>query len=308
VTIRLPSLVALRAFEAVARTGSVRAAADELAISPTVVSRHLQNLQLDLGTSLVEPRGRRLVLTSAGEAFQAKVSRAFDLLRQATRDARPAQRQSLEIWCTPGLANRRLLSRLPELDAQLRDWDILLQPTLAHANFASGEADAEIVYFYDFAPVAELSAELLAPTRVFPVVSPAFRERLPPLLLPGDLLKAPLIHEESTENWERWFEHMGVANLPELRGPRLWHAHLAIEAARLGQGVALANSFLIDEDLAAGRLVEIGSSRGHLGGYYLVVPTKRRRDPEINALRTWLKSVLSSESGNDALGASFGSQ
>lgn len=101
---------------------------------------------------------------------------------------------------------------------------------------------------------------------------------------------------------------MGVANLPELRGPRLWHAHLAIEAARLGQGVALANSFLIDEDLAAGRLVEIGSSRGHLGGYYLVVPTKRQRDPEINALRGWLKSVLSSESGNDAFNAPFDGQ
>jgi hypothetical protein len=50
------------------------------------------------------------------------------------------------------LANRRLLSRLPEVDAQLQDWDILLRPTLAHANFATGEADAEIVYFYDFAP------------------------------------------------------------------------------------------------------------------------------------------------------------
>ena len=44
--------------------------------------------------------------------------------------------------------------------------------------------------------------------------------------------------------------------MPPLRGPRLWHAHLAIEAARLGQGIALANRFLVEEDLTADRLVE----------------------------------------------------
>jgi DNA-binding transcriptional LysR family regulator len=104
------------------------------------------------------------------------------------------------------------------------------------------------------------------------------------------------------------FRAHGRGNLPEVRGPRLWHAHLAIEAARLGQGVALANSFLIEEDIAAGRLVENGSSRGYLGGYYLLVPTKRRWDPQITALRGWLKSVLSSEGGNDAFNAPFDSQ
>lgn len=300
---RIPSLVALRAFEAVARTGSVRAAGEELAVSPTVVSRHLQNLQRDLGVALVAPRGRGLVLTPSGEAFQAKVARAFGLLREAARDIRPVQRRSLEIWCTPGLANKRLLSRLPELDARLERWEIVLQPTLAHPNFERREADAEIVYYYDFVPRADTSAELLARPRVFPVASPAFREHLPQAVSASDLLQYPLIHEESTENWERWFELSGVSHLPDLRGPRLWHAHLAIDAARLGQGIALANTFLVEEDLAAGRLCEIGAGDVRPGGYYLVTPVSMWREQPVMALRTWLKSVLQADEANDALTA-----
>ncbi|WP_163893179.1 helix-turn-helix domain-containing protein, partial [Proteus mirabilis] len=69
---RLPSLNALRAFEAVGRTGSIKAASDELAVSPTVVSRHIRNLQLDLNVALVEAHGRGLLLTAAGEAFHAQ--------------------------------------------------------------------------------------------------------------------------------------------------------------------------------------------------------------------------------------------
>jgi LysR family glycine cleavage system transcriptional activator len=66
---RLPSLNAMRAFEAFARTGSVKAASEELAVSPTIISRHLRNLQLDLNVTLIEPRGRGLNLTSVGEAL-----------------------------------------------------------------------------------------------------------------------------------------------------------------------------------------------------------------------------------------------
>src|SRR5690606_22280097 len=133
-------------FEAVGRTMSVRAAGEELSVSPTVISRHLQNLQLDLGVDLVEPRGRGLALTPAGEAFHARVKQAFGLLRQAVDEARPAPRDSLNIWSIPGIANRCLLPRLPELQEKLKNLEITLQPTLSRPDFTQAEADAEIVY------------------------------------------------------------------------------------------------------------------------------------------------------------------
>ena len=101
-----------------------RAAGDELAVSHTVVSRHLRNLKEWLGVKLVEPSGRGLVLTREGALYHAKIGRAFEAIARATVELRPTARQALPIWCFPGLANRRLLARLPELEALLPDWEI----------------------------------------------------------------------------------------------------------------------------------------------------------------------------------------
>jgi LysR family transcriptional regulator, glycine cleavage system transcriptional activator len=290
--LRLPPLIALRAFEAVGRTGSVRAAGDELAVSHTVVSRHLQNLQRSLGVTLVRSEGRGVTLTEAGLTFHAQISPAFDIIARATLSVRPAARPTLNIWCIPGIANRLLLSRLPELTGPPRNWDVNLQPTLSHPDLARGEADAEIVYAEMIDSRGALMAEALVRPRVFPVASPAYLARYPAIAGLADLSKIALIHEESTEQWERWFELAGVSDLPPLRGQRLWHAHLAIEAARLGQGVALANDVLVADDLRSGALVEVIPSSVHMETYQLVTLRERWDDPAIVALRDWLKRVL----------------
>jgi len=289
---RLPPLIALRAFEAVGRTGSVRAAGDELAVSHTVVSRHVQNLQKSLGIVLVRGEGRGLTLTEAGAAFHAQISQAFDIIARATVAVRPATRPALNIWCIPGLANRRLLPRLPELTGPPRNWEVNLQPTLSHPDLARGEADAEIVYADVTEARGALMAEALVRPRVFPVASPAYLARYPALASLSDLAAIALIHEESTEQWERWFALAGVADLPPLRGQRLWHAHLAIEAARLGQGVALANDVLVADDLSSGTLVEVMTSSVYMGTYQLVALKERWSEPVITALRDWLKQAL----------------
>jgi LysR family transcriptional regulator, glycine cleavage system transcriptional activator len=289
---RLPSLIALRAFEAVGRTGSVRAAGDELAVSHTVVSRHMQNLQRSLGVALVRAEGRGIALTSAGQMFHAQVTQAFDIIARAVTMIRPAARPTLNIWCIPGIANRRLLSRLPELTGPPRNWDINLQPTLSHPDLLRGEADAEIVYADAIDIKGPLMAEALVRPRVFPVASPAYLARHPAITNLSELAKAQLIHEESTEQWERWFALAGHAEPGPLRGQRLWHAHLAIEAARYGQGVALANEVLVGEDLRGGALVEVIPSMIYLESYQLVALRERWDDPAIIALRVWLKKVL----------------
>src|SRR3954470_18761657 len=249
---RLPSLIALRAFEAVGRTGSVRRAGDELAVSHTVVSRHLQNLQRSLGVALVRAEGRGIALTRAGQLFHGQVTQAFDIIARATTTIRPAARPTLNIWCIPGIANRRLLSRLPELTGPPRNWDINLQPTLSHPDLQRGEADAEIVYAEAIDRPGVLMSEELVRPRVFPVASPAYLAQFPAIAsLPG-LAGASLIHEESTSQWELWFERAGYQEQAALRGPRLWHAHLAIDAARFGQGVALANEMLVADDVRSG--------------------------------------------------------
>lgn len=284
----LPPLVALRAFEAVGRLGSVGAAADELCVSHSVVSRHVANLEARLGVDLIEPRGRSVALTEAGRTYLGRVTRAFDAIARATQELKPSRVRRLDIRCIPGLANRGLLRHLGALEERVPDTEIMLQPTLAHPDLLAGEADAEIVYGEDLVLGEGLAAQLVMRPRVFPVASPAFLDRFGGNPGIEDLERLPLIHEESTEQWERWLDATGFPPRGALKGMRLWHAHLAIEAARLGQGVALANEALAADDLASRTLVEIGQTNLRLGGYYLVASAKRWEDADIRAVREWL--------------------
>ncbi|WP_045009902.1 LysR family transcriptional regulator [Bradyrhizobium sp. LTSP849] len=288
---RLPSLNAIKAFEAFARTGSVKAASDELAVSPTVVSRHLRNLQQDLNVTLVEPHGRGLRLTSAGTAYYGQIRRSFDIMRQANDEIRRTSR-TLTLWCIPGIANQRLLAALPQLQSRLGNYEIILQPTLSRPDLVRGEADAEVVCINGLDAQPDVSTELIAHPLVHAVASPAFCSRFPEVREAADILKLPLIHEASTLYWEQWLEYFGITDLPMLRGPRLWHAHLTIEAARLGQGVALANTLLVEQDLVTGRLLDLSPRPVRLGGYYFLAATKRWGDPDLVVLRRWLKETL----------------
>lgn len=298
---RLPSLTGIRAFEALGRTGSMRAASGELGVSPTVVSRHVRNLQLELGTILVIPAGRGLALTPAGRAFQAQIGRAFDILRRANVDVRPSARRVLKIWSIPGIALRCLIPRLPLLQSALEGYEIDLFPTVSRPDFARGDADAEVICTNTLEIATGARAELVAHPRVHAVASPCFERRHGKLSEPRDFLSVPLIHEYSTHYWEQWFEYSGIVTPHLLKGIRLWHSDLAIEAARLGQGVALANSLLVAGDLEEGRLVDLSPVEVRLGGYYVVTQARRWRDPEIMILRRWLKDALQAKQHvNDA--------
>lgn len=294
-TRRLPPLVALRAFEAVGSAGSMRAAAEMLAVSPTVISRHLDNLEKRLGVQLITPRGRSIALTEAGARFHAEIARAFDLIDVATGELVKPTRKPLLLWCWPGLAVMRLLPRLPALEALLPGYAIHFHPTLARPDLRRHEADAEIFYRTTDEPPAPGIVEIeLARPRVMPVASPVLASRhARPSQDPELLFELPWIHEVSADEWRSW---LLAAGLPideraqdRLEGVRLWHAHLAIGAAQLGQGVALANEVLVETELAEGRLIEIGHTEVRLGSYVLAMRVESQQDEAMSALVGWLK-------------------
>ncbi|TCT05663.1 LysR substrate-binding domain-containing protein [Aquabacter spiritensis] len=297
---RLPPLIALRAFEAVGRTGSVRAAGQELGVSHTVVSRHVHNLETRLQARLLAPHGRGVELTAEGATFHAEIVRAFEIIAQAAIALGQERRRTLDIWCMPGLANWRLLPRIGDLAAQLAGHEIILNPTLARPNLERGEADAEIVFLAAADARPGRTAELLACPRMFPVASPGFCARFGRPETLADLVRLPLIHEESTAQWAAWLAAAGHAPHTPLHGPCLWHAHLAAEAARLGQGVALTNGILAAEELHAGTLLELCTSDVTMGGYYLVALAARDRDPALRALRGWLADIFGETGAKNA--------
>lgn len=292
----LPPFAALRAFEVLGRVGGIRRTALALGIDHTVVSRHLRALEDWLGVALVDRAGGRLMLTEAGRAYHVRVSAAVHDLLAATRDAMAAgSSEGVRLWAVPGFATQWLSDQLADFERSDPGFAVELRPTDACANLAQFEADADIRFYGDDWPPRPggpgLQALELARPPLMIVASPALAATLR-LSGPDDLLSAPLLHEEHHEQWRAWLTHNGVAPERALTGPLLWHAHLAIAAARQGRGLALANRYLVGRDLAAGALVELtvpGTSPVTIGSYWFVARADRWSSPAIARLRTFLR-------------------
>jgi LysR family transcriptional regulator, glycine cleavage system transcriptional activator len=288
---KLPSLVALRAFEAVARRKSIRRAAEELAIDHTVVSRHLRSLQASLAVQLVNTTKRGVQLTPLGEQYAARLSIAFADIASATARLEIDRRaKSFRIWVSPAFAMYRLVPRLPEVHSLFPQFDVELRSTVDIPNFSRMEADAAIIYG-ETDEVGTQSVALSHP-RVFPVASPAWLARHKKIEQPQQLLSQTLIHAESSSQWEDWFQHCGVQLAPPLPGPRLWNMYLATEAAKLGQGIALANETVVKGEIKNGKLAEVCGSSIKFQKYQLVAAQGRWHDPQIEAFREWLLRMI----------------
>lgn len=287
----LPPLIMLRAFEAVARMGSMRKAADDIGVSHTVVSRHVRNLEHWLGQPLVTATPRGVVLTTQGETLFAATNRAFRIIANTTAELRPASRRAgLRIWCMPGLATRWLTPRLSQIEAAMGDVDISLRAIDRLPDFAAGEADLMIGFgSFDRLPTG---AERLISPRMFPAASPAWIAQHGAPADLAELSRAPLIHEESRQQWTDWFEAMRFALRSELRGPRLWDANLGFDAALAGQGIALVTRLTAGTEIDDGRLVEILTSKVRLGGYYLLASPQRAGDSVLARFERWLEKNL----------------
>jgi LysR family glycine cleavage system transcriptional activator len=284
---RLPPLVALRAFHALALTGSVRAAGEALSVSHTVVSRHVRNLEQALGVKLVSAAGRGLLLTAEGARFQARIAPHLAGLAEAAADLRRRERR-LTIRCVPGFANVRVLPRLPELQRLLPERDVVLEPRLSRPRPAGVEVDGEVVYLEHLSVASPLRAERLAVPRVFPVMTPEMRERQP-IRHVDDLLRLPMLHDESMDLWRAWLRAVRSQRQPH--GSCLGTAQLAIDAARLGQGVALANELLVEDDLRAGRLVEAFPSEVRPKSYHFLADAGRWEEADVTVIRDWFHAM-----------------
>jgi DNA-binding transcriptional LysR family regulator len=293
----LPPLVALRAFEAVARLGSVRRAARELGIDHAAVARHVRNLEAAVGVPLVVTGTRGSEPTAEGQRLFEAARRAFDDIAAAVDAVRPRVRAELRIWCVPGLAVRWLMPRLSALEAMLPRHEIVLRPTDRAPDLGRGEADVEIRF--GGRPEPGVRSEELATPRFFPVASPAFLAGRPPVAAAAAVAALPLVHEDSREQWRHWLAAAGLDPVPPLEGPRLWYANVAIEAVLLDQGVALVNRLQVGRELDEGRLVELLDTAIGLGAYEIRADAARWTDPVVVELRRWLRQEMAASLAGD---------
>lgn len=289
---RLPSLPGLEAFEAVARLRSFTAAARELHVTQSAVSHRVRSLEEQLGTALFVREGHKIELTDAGRVLDERVRDAFALLRGAVRNLERAQEATLTISCSPSFAIRWLVPRLPSFRARHPELDLRIAADARLVVPGRGGIDACVRYGpggYEGVEHTRLSVE-----RITPVASPVLLERVP-LATPADLRAHVLLHDEvlcdhpGRVGWRKWLEAAGVHDIDPERGPRFSHAHMALEAAIAGQGVALGRTTLVSRDVREGRLVRPLPLELESGlAYWLLTPRGVAPSAPVRALTEWL--------------------
>ncbi|MGE0237332.1 MAG: transcriptional regulator GcvA [Parvibaculaceae bacterium] len=289
----LPSLNALRAFEAAARHLSIAEAADELHVTSAAISHQIRHLEDHLGMPVFQRNGRNLTLTDAGQAGLPAIREGFALLT-AAMDAIDSlgETGSLAISVAPSFATKWLLPRLHRFEAQHPEIDIKVNASMQLCDFARDGIDVAIRYGAGTYP--ELISEKLIQESLIPVCSPELLASAP-LGRPDDLKNHTLLHDESPDNdpscpnWEMWLRAAGIHDIDASRGPRFNQSSMVLEAAMLGRGIALAKSTLAAADIASGRLVRPLPGHSPVGfAYYLVAPKSKLNLPKVSFFRDWL--------------------
>jgi len=287
---RLPSLNALKAFEAAARHESFTEAAAELFVTHAAISRHIRDLEDWLGTQLFLRTGRGVRPTEAGRNYGGKLTPLFDAISEATREAAAVgDVRRLKVSVEPAIASRWLVGRLGRFAALHPDIELAVDSTNHFADYRGGEADLGIRYGrgeWDDVEMLRLSHVV-----VFPVCAPqlvAGRGRF----APADLAGFTLLHEDRKQWWADWLRQAGIAEAETWRGTVLQN-HLAIEAAEAGQGFALGDQILCTDALLAGRLAKpFALDMKDHGSYWIVRAKGSKETAPARAFREWLMTEM----------------
>ncbi len=300
---RALSVGPIRAFEAVARRLSFRAAADDLHLTQSAISRQIQALEDELGALLFTRGTRHVALTADGAALLAAVTPALARLDAGVRQIRSQRgRRGVNLSTFASFASLWLLPRIeawqrdqPELDIRIDASDRLID---------LDDPEVEIVIRYCEARRAPAGALRLFGETLTPVASPRLLEQAasgaaPPLATPLDLAQHTLLEEDSPLpgaqllSWRRWLELRGLAGLEPRRWIYLNFTYQQVQAALSGQGLALARLPLVTETLARGELVEPFGPQGRIAtpyAYWLVIGPTRRERPEVQRFAAWVEA------------------
>lgn len=297
----LPPLNALRAFEAAARAGSYVAAAEELGVSPAAVSQQVRNLEEFLGKKLFMRFNNRVVLTDAGQAVYAGASECLQAISTLTEQIMSGHARSrLVISVITSVAERWLESRLAAFARQHPSLRIDLRVEPDPVDFARQNIDLRICYGANL--YTEMTVILLKQDEVLPLCSPLYLERnvdakgLGMNAVPHD----DLIHTNwgpmffSHPTWKAWYAKAGLNRPDDSKGYQIGTSGLVLDMARDGVGVALGQRMMAAGDLAAGRLVPLSDVTITLGHPYCIVhPHSKSRKAGLQALIEWLAKDLS---------------
>jgi LysR family glycine cleavage system transcriptional activator len=289
-------LAALRGFEAAARRLSFTFAADELNLTQSSVSRQIASLERQIGAALFVRKTRALSLTAAGQRLRQSVTQALAGIDRTVAEIRGVEgpprvdvttyASFASLWLVPRLA--RFQRAHPDIEIRIDAADRVLDLTAERVDIALRRC------LISQAPVG---ARLLVAEDALPALSPELRTRLGgarPRL--RDIARLPLIEmddgETTTISWSRWFQHFGFDTPPKSDAGWIYFTFIdqSMQAAMRGQGVVLARTPFIDDQIAAGTLIAPFSDQRLSTGYgmYLIESESARGRRAVVAFRDWV--------------------
>jgi len=292
----LPSLTAIRAFEAAGRLGSLTLAANELGVSQVAVSRKVRELELYLDVALFTRHHRRVEITRKGKQLLSGLTRAFDDMDRAVRQVSQRGRSdvlSLQSYTT--FSQRWLIPRLPMFQEAHPKVEVRLSSSLEPASFQGADLDAAIRS--GRGDWKDLGSDKLTGLTLVPVCSPSFLLHHAKLQDPRDLAKVTLLHSLARpDDWAAWLKARKIEGIDPYRGLKFESSALAYEAAIQGLGVAIGIEVLVQSNLNDGLLVTPFAPRHVLEeGYYLTWPKDRQPSRSLQLFHAWLRKQLTSE-------------
>ena len=288
-----------RAFLAVARHLNFRAAADEMALTQSAVSRQIQALEEEVGVPLFLRHTRAVELTSAGAQLQRAVVPALERMDAAVRLVRQtAGRKSVAITTWASFASMWLIPRMEEFQHQHPGIDLRIDASDVSVDLDT--SDVDIALRYALPGPGMQGARRLCGEQLAVVASPWLLKTAPPIRKPADLAQFTLIEAGDAHrtqhlewlSWRRWFD---VQQCPKLQPQRWLHfnyAHQIVQATLSGQGLALARMPLIADALASGDLIEVlpGHRLDSPLAYWMLVGPRSGHRPEVQAFSAWLET------------------
>jgi LysR family transcriptional regulator, glycine cleavage system transcriptional activator len=290
-----PGLRTLRAFDAAARHLSFTRAAEEMGVTPAAISNQIAELEDQLGISLFIRTSRSMRLTREGEILSVAASESLETLSKALhRLKRLENRNQIRVSSTPSVAAKWLVPRLDGFLEAFPGADVRIDVSNMLVDFDRDDVDVAIRFGAGKYP--GLRADLLFNDTLSPVCSPSLITKEKPLQVPKDLLRHTLIHLDwqasgsPWPNWRMWMQAAGIKDFDEKRGLHFGQTSLTIQAAIDGQGVALGDSNLVADDLAAGRLVkpfDLSLKAPDSFSYFVITRLDTKDAPMVNAFRDW---------------------
>jgi LysR family transcriptional regulator, glycine cleavage system transcriptional activator len=282
----LPPLETLRVFEVACRHGSYSEAARELHVTHSAVSQRIRQLEEELGLTLFERQGNRMVPTPSGLRLQVGVKSAFSEMNSALAGIQ-TRRKNAEITVSllPVMAARWLVPRLARFTTQFPHINLHIKTGQSLANFKSDGVD--IAIRFGTGDWKGLRAIKLLDEEFFPVCSPGLNGgRLPKD--PASMLSQPLLIDRNL-SWHAWFKSAGVKLDRDIAGTSFTDTNALMEAAVMGHGIALGRLSVARSDILAGKLVRLSEHSLRVAYcHYAVYPIASESNPALVAFRDWL--------------------